>query len=200
MATGFYAANGLDFDSIFAGRLTPSGGNLGFRTSDSVDIGNRFEKYNGVNPLGYDVGFRASDGVDLRLKLATVASQPRNWSTVTSNAFATPTNGQPAIVGFEGNGVVSGYGGNSDSWSAPNAAGVGNLYQILNTITGTSGTGINSIITGTWINIDARHALQIQKTSLGSFSVSGNSQIRRKSDGVVVCSGPWQLNVTFTND
>lgn len=196
MVSNVRMPNGVDTDSVWPGRLTSAISSVGIRAPNSQDFSDRYEKANGAG-TSISANIRAPDGVDLSLKFTTVAANPVNWSGVRGEGFGNPTDGAAnALATFTANGAIVA-APTSGNWLSPNAP-LGSLYQIFHSITGTSGSGTSFITTGSWLNLDSGQTLQIQKSNVGIFQVSGTSQIRRKSDGAVVCSGDWTLYAQYT--
>lgn len=195
MASNVRMPNGVDTDSVWPGRITSAIGNVSVRATNGQDFADRYEKANGAG-TSISANIRAPDGVDLSLKFTTQAANPSNWSGVRAEATGSPSEGAAlATISFTSNGAVSG-NVSSGNWLTPNGP-IGNQYQIMHTVNSSSGTGTNFITPGVWLNLDGGQLLQIQKSNVGIFSVNGTSQIRRKSDGVVVCGGDWSLQAQY---
>lgn len=198
MVSNVRMPNGVDTDSVWPARITSAISAVNVRASDTQDFANRYEKANGAG-TSISANIRAPDGVDLSLKFTTIAALPKNFGPV--NAFATAVGGNPNVtITFAANGAINGSGPVTDSWLTPLGA-IGNQYQILHTAGTTSGTGTTTITFGSWLNLDSGQTLLIQKSGAinGTYVVTGSSQIRRKSDGVVVCSGSWSMTSERTS-
>lgn len=191
MASNVRLPNGVDTDLVWPGRITSAISAVGIRAPDTQDFSQRYEKANGAG-TSISANIRAPDGVDLSQKFTAIAANPKNFGPVNSNIETTGGNPALASVQFTNNGGITNNGGASDSWLSPPGP-LGNQYQIMHTLGSTSGSGDNFVTYGTWINLDSGTFIQAQKANVGIFTVNGSSQIRRKSDGVVVCSGSWQL-------
>lgn len=196
MASNVRMPNGVDTDSVWPGRLTSAISAVSVRASNAQDFSDRYEKANGAG-TSISANMRATDGVDLSLKFTTVAATPVDFVGIRAEAYGNPTDGPAlATINFTANGAVgaSPTGGN---WLSPNAP-LGSLYQILYTVLGSSGTGTNFLTPGVWLNLDTGRLMQISKNNVGIFEVNGTANIRRKSDGVIVCSGTWTLYAQYT--
>ncbi|QQM14854.1 hypothetical protein [Stenotrophomonas phage BUCT555] len=195
MASNVRMPNGVDTDSVWPGRLTSAISAVNVRASNAQDFSSRYEKANGAG-ASISANIRAPDGVDLSLKFTTVAANPVNWSGVRAEAYGSPTEGSAlATVNFTSNGGI-GAAPTGGNWLSPNAP-LGSLYQIYHNVVSSSGTGTNFITPGVWLDLDSGRLLQISKGNVGIFQVNGTSQIRRKSDGAVVCGGDWVLYAQY---
>ncbi len=187
MPVGFRFPNGADLDQGYAARITDPGPLVGFRGPNGADLAYWFEKWNGAGQAGA-ANMRGPNGNDLSLYFTTQAGVPVNWATADATRFALSGTATASIT-WSANGNIAVVSGTSRSWlSAP--ANLGNQYQIEHTITG--GSGGASVPSG-WLNLDSGQTISISRSTTGTSSVVGTSRIRRKSDGVVVCSGGWAM-------
>lgn len=197
MASNVRMPNGVDTDSIWPSRITSGIANVNVRSSGAQDFADRYEKANGAG-TSISANVRAPDGVDLSLKFTTIAAVPKNFGPVNCSVETSEGEAALASIQFASNGSIANNGGAGDSWLSP-LGPIGNQYQIMHTLGSTTGTGDNFVTYGSWINLDSGTNVQAQKANVGIFVVNGSSQIRRKSDGVVVCSGNWQLRAQRTS-
>lgn len=187
MASNVRMPNGADTDLIWPARTTSAIGNVNVRASDGQDFAQRYEKSNGSG-TSITANIRAPDGVDLSLKFAIAVGNPKNWGTVTAVGSAVAPANATASVNFTSNGFVIGVSGGTDTWLTA-SSNVGNQYQIQHTVS----SGPSAGVPAGWLNLDSGQSISVTRTTNGVSSTSGSSQIRRKSDGVVVCSGNWTM-------
>lgn len=185
MVSNVRMPNGVDTDFIWPARSSAAIANVNVRAQDGQDFAQRYEKNNGGG-TSETANIRAPDGVDLSLKFTTAVGNPKNWGTVNSSAIAMSPSTATARITFTASGAVNGSGGNTDTWLTI-ASNLGYQYQIEHTVTGGTNTGVPS----GWLNLDSGQQITLTRNTNGVSSTTGTSRIRRKSDGVVVCSGSW---------
>ncbi len=190
MASNVRMPSGVDTDFVWPTRSSTAIANVNVRAQDGQDFAQRYEKSNGGG-TSETANIRAPDGVDLSLKFTTAVGNPKNWSTVSSSAIGSAPVNPTARINFTASGAVQGSGGNTDTWLTV-ASNLGYQYQILHTVT----SGPSAGVPGGWLNLDSGQQITLVQNTNGTSSTAGNSQIRRKSDGVVVCSGPWFMTAS----
>jgi hypothetical protein len=96
MPSGFRLQNGQDFDDIFEPRgSTTAGSATGYKTSDGVDLNQRYRAASGSDLVLFDTHYKKSGGTDLRQSFQRRAFNPGipapQVSAITSNS--------PVIIG-----------------------------------------------------------------------------------------------------
>ena len=191
---------GVDLDSIFAARVTLTAPVTGYRNLDGQDLNVRYEGYNGFNPAS-PVGYRGPDGRDISLYFATSAGAPIDFVGYGSGENAIPNSTAIASITFTpegrvvGGGSPSGGGGTNLWFSAPRT-GIGNDYDV-SVSTMSAGPGTPGGTFNTWLQLDQTRQFTLTVSGNQEVTRTATAQIRRRSDNVVVCSGPleWFVNV-----
>lgn len=193
MAVGYRFSNGVDFDNVYAGRVTDPIGLTGFRGPDGTDLAFRYEKANGAGTAPTSNYRRSGDGADLSSVFTTVASNPINGKNFSASGSSNQNNGSATgVVTFQTNGDTHLINQGSDHapstiitpWSVAIFNGQGNLYDILFDLQ--SGT-INGAF-GTWMRLDQARTVSCSRSGNGFSSGSCRWRMRR-TNGTEVASG-----------
>lgn len=189
------AFTGVDLDSIFAAKVSLTAPTTGFRSLDGQDLNMRYEGYNGVNPAS-PVGYRGPDGVDLSMYFATTAGVPINFTGSGSAQNELPSSSATASITFTPEGRIVGGGnpnggGGTTLWFSAPRAGVGNDYDV-NVSTMSAGAGTPGGTFNTWLQLDQSRQFTLALSGNQEVTRTATAQVRRRSDNVVVCSGPLQ--------
>ncbi|WQZ00990.1 hypothetical protein [Stenotrophomonas phage StenR_269] len=194
-------STGVDLDSIFTPRVVAAGPVSGFRNLDGQDLNMRYEAYNGISPAS-PVGYRGPDGQDISLYYATSPTGgPVNFNVKGTATNTTPGGSGSASITFNPNGSInvttSTAGGDAGFWYSVILPGVGADYDVL--VSGRSaGAGTWTGPFDTWTRLDSLLPYTLFVTSSdGTHIRTATGQVRRRSDNVVVCSGPmtWQIDL-----
>lgn len=190
---------GADLDTIFALRASSPGPSTGFRNLDGVDLNMRYEPYNGDNPSG-PVGYRGPDGRDISLYFATSAGVPINFVGNGSGENEIPNSTAIASITFTTEGRVVGAGspsggGGTNLWFSVPRTGIGNDYDV-SVSTMSAGPGTPGGTFNTWLRLDQTRQFTLTVSGNQEVTRTATAQIRRRSDNVVVCSGPLQWFVS----
>lgn len=187
--------NGVDLDSIFAGRVSLTAPSTGFRNLDGQDLNMRYEGYNGASPSG-PVGYRGPDGRDISLYFATTAGIPINFTGSANAQNELPSSSATAVITFNPNSTIVGSGsptggGGTTSWFSVPRAGIGNDHDVF-VSTMSAGAGTPGGTFNTWLHLDQSRQFTLALSGNQEVTRTATAQIRRRSDNVVVCSGPLQ--------
>lgn len=200
MASGFRASSGADLDSVFAARVAAAIGGVGYRTSDGVDISQRYQP----GSSGIVTGLRRSDGVDLGNLFSSSAPAPVNFGGAAFNQPPGTGTGSTGVT-VNPNGDISFAQGSSTghtAWYSPLTAGAGAAYDVHFANSGGAGAGASwSGSFGVWQDLTTSKSFSLAVTMGGGSTQRGSTgsvvvTIRRKSDGVAVCSGTITVQAT----
>lgn len=192
MAIGYRFPNGVDFDSVYAFRVTNPVGLTGFRGPDGTDLAFRYEGFNGAGQAGPS-NFRRAGGTDLSSVFTTVASNPINGKSFSASGSSNQNNGSATgVVQFNTDGMTQLINQGSDHapitsntpWSVAVFAGQGNMYDILFDLqSGTISGPFN-----TWMRLDQARTVSCSRSGNGTSNGSCRWRMRR-TDGTEVASG-----------
>ncbi|MEG3035887.1 MAG: hypothetical protein RR877_10440 [Aurantimicrobium sp.] len=193
MAVGYRFPNGVDFDSVYAGRVTNPTSLTGFRGPDGTDLAFRYEAFNGAGQAGPS-GYRRTNGVDLSSTFTTVASNPINGKNFSASGGSNQNGGSATgVVTFQTNGDTHLVNQGSDHapitvitpWSVAIFNGQGDLYEIhFDTQTGTI-TGSF----GVWMSLSQARTISCSRSGNGFSSGSCKWYMRRVNTVPFIATG-----------
>lgn len=198
--TSFRDPSGVDLDAIFAPRISVTGVTTNFRNTDGLDLNQRYEGIGSQTPSAPTINMRTPSGVDLSQVFATMAGVPRNFSGAINATNSTGTGAVTATITVRSGGQVAGAASpagtaTNTSWFSVPRPAVGNDYDV--NFVPVSGTWTGTV--NTWQQLNTDRVVSMSRSTNGTSTGTMSIQIRRRSDGVVVSTGTYDVTITRGN-